>query len=129
MLSSMKIRTIRVASTYYFFTLPVSDYVGKQCYGSRQQFICRRLDKLGPDFFIVFLLLIITGITLIIFNSIAVRRKHSSKTMFLILLWMQLKAWILKEPRVFVSNTNFRSLQFSKAGLNAFRTMSLYRSN
>jgi len=31
--------------------------------------------NLGPTFFIVFLLLIIAGITLIIFNSIAVRRK------------------------------------------------------
>ena len=32
-------------------------------------------SNLGPTFFIVFLLLIIAGITLIIFNSIAVRRK------------------------------------------------------
>ena len=72
----MKIRTIRVAVylLLFYITLSPTMLVNSAMAQDSNLFVAA-WTNLGPTFFIVFLLLIIAGITLIIFNSIAVRRK------------------------------------------------------
>ena len=72
----MKIRTLRISAflLILYTVLSPSMLVNKAMAQDSNLFVAA-WTNLGPTFFIVFLLLIIAGITLIIFNSIAVRRK------------------------------------------------------
>jgi biopolymer transport protein ExbB len=72
----MKIRSLRTLAylTLAYATLSPSMFVNQAMAQSSNLFV-EAWNNLGATFFIVFLLLIIAGITLIIFNSIAVRRK------------------------------------------------------
>ena len=72
----MKIRSLRtlVYLTLLYATLSPNMLVNQAMAQDSNLFVAA-WENLGATFFIVFLLLIIAGITLIIFNSIAVRRK------------------------------------------------------
>ena len=72
----MKIRPSRIpAYLLLIFTALSPSMLVNQAMAQDSNLFVAAWSNLGPTFFIVFLLLIIAGITLIIFNSIAVRRK------------------------------------------------------
>ena len=72
----MKIRNIRILSPLLLFYLVLSpNMLVNSAMAQSSNLFMQAWENLGATFFIVFLLLIIAGITLIIFNSIAVRRK------------------------------------------------------
>ncbi len=72
----MKIGTIRIpASLLLLYAVLSPGLMVNQAMAQSSNLFSEAWNNLGPTFFIVFLLLIIAGITLIIFNSIAVRRK------------------------------------------------------
>ena len=70
MLSSMKIHTIRVVIYFLLFYITFSTMLVNSAMAQDSNLFVAAWSNLGPTFFIVFLLLIIAGITLIIFNSI-----------------------------------------------------------
>ena len=73
---TMKIRPSRIpAYLLLIFTALSPSMLVNQAMAQDSNLFVAAWSNLGPTFFIVFLLLIIAGITLIIFNSIAVRRK------------------------------------------------------
>jgi biopolymer transport protein ExbB len=76
----MKIGKLRIPSIFLLTYLCLSPGMFvSQAMAQDTNLFAQAWNNLGPTFFIVFLILILAGITLIIFNSIAVRRKSFIK--------------------------------------------------
>jgi len=76
----MKIGKLRIPSIFLLIYLCLSPGMFvSQAMAQDTNLFAQAWNNLGPTFFIVFLILILAGITLIIFNSIAVRRKSFIK--------------------------------------------------
>ena len=122
----MKIRTIRVAVylLLLYLTLSPSMLVNSAMAQDSNLFVAA-WTNLGPTFFIVFLLLIIAGITLIIFNSIAVRRKAFIKDDVLNPIMDAVKGLDIEGAKGLCDQYKLPVTSILKGGLNAFRTMSL----
>ena len=120
----MKIRPSRIpAYLLLIFTALSPSMLVNQAMAQDSNLFVAAWSNLGPTFFIVFLLLIIAGITLIIFNSIAVRRKAFIKDDVLNPIMDAVKGLDIEEPSLFVINTNYRLLPYLKVVLKEFRMM------